>query len=246
MVMAYGITVGNCKNIGDTKVEPYSTSKRRKGVMPTSAMLIDEVARRCLSTNIAPVKCKSYPKPKLISWLLKNPVDKPVDVAFLTQEVVTFCKQFINAAQEKSNLMPTEATRKLPWITTAPFLCLYHCLLDDDVKKAFLKKDDALSCQQLNGNKSTKRPPTYEELVTELFNDPKFLPISLELPELHEEFTDKCILDFKLMPGLITAVEVKTRLADSRTKLVLVSTSCACPLFVWATCLTLFYSKNKR
>ena len=24
MVMAYGITVGNCKNIGDTKVEPYS------------------------------------------------------------------------------------------------------------------------------------------------------------------------------------------------------------------------------
>ena len=62
--------------------------------------------------------------------------------------------------------------------------------------------------------------------MIELFNDPKFLPISLELPELHEEFTDKCILDFERMPGLITAEEVKIRLADLRAKLVVVSLLC--------------------
>jgi hypothetical protein len=246
MVMAYGIKVRNC-NIGDTEVPPYSTSRNRKGITPASAMLIEEVTRRCIATNRAPVKCKSYPKPKLLSWLIKNPVDNPADVEFLTKEVATLHKQIAEAAQEKVDMLAKEATKKSPWLTSAPFLRLYHCLLHDEVKKAFLKKDDARNRQQVDGMKSTKRAPTYEELVTELFNDPAFQPTSLSLEHLHVEFADEFILDFDTMPGRITAEEVKTRLADSRAKLVIVSISRACTICLgYLSNPFLFYKQKQK
>jgi hypothetical protein len=115
------------------------------------------------------------------------------------------------------------------------------------VKKAFLKKDDAMTCQQLDVKKSTNQAPTYAELVTELFNDPAFQPASLSLEDLHEEFADKFILDFETMPGRITTEEVKTRLADLRAKLVIVSISSACTICLgYLPNPFLFYNKTKR
>ena len=126
-------------------------------------------------------------------------------------------------AQLTINDKTNDKTKKSPWVTNHPFLRLYHCLLDDNVKKAFMTKDDSLNPQQLDGNKSNKRPPTYEELATKLFNNPDFKPVSMELFELHHEFADEITLTLDMMPGLITREEVKSRMAESRAKVILVS-----------------------
>jgi hypothetical protein len=169
------------------------------------------------------VKCRNYSKTKLLTWLSNNPIDDPVDVAFLVKEEAVFRKVLTDAKQEKTLFTNKEPSRNKPWLDNEPYLRLYHCLLDDNVRKAFLKKDDALNRQQLDANKSTKRPPNWEELARDPFNDPKFEPISLDLIDLHQDFACEITLEFNHMPGLITAEEVKSRLADCRAKLVIVS-----------------------
>jgi hypothetical protein len=117
----------------------------------------------------------------LLEWLKSNPIENLADVDFLIKEEEYFHNIIIDAKMERVNgmLTATESTKKKsPWVSNKPFLRLYHCLLDDNVKRAFQKKDDSLNCQQLDGNKSDKRLATYSELARDLFNDPKFRPVS--------------------------------------------------------------------
>jgi hypothetical protein len=246
MVMAYGI-IASGRNIGDYQADPYASCGRRNAFLPMVPMLIKEVFRRCASKKTTAPKCKNWPKPMLLEWLIKNPTENLPDVNFLIKEEESFRSIIIDAEKERANgmLTATESTKKKsPWVSNEPFLRLYHCLLDDNVKKAFQKKDDSLNRQQLDGNKSDKRLATYAELARDLFNDPKFRPVSEDLPDLHEDFGNKIALELETMPGIITADEVKTRLADSRAKLVIVS-SHVCTNNPVSSCLTLFSFKMK-
>ena len=224
MAMAYGIKVGD-RNIGNCEVEPYISAKGKAHFVPVVPHLIDEVLRRCASRKIAPVKCRNYPKPKLLTWLSKNPIEDAADVAFLVMEKGRFRKVYTDAQDEKEKnpLTNKEPSKNKPWTQNDPFLRLYHCLIEDNVKQAFLKKDDALCRQQLDANKSTKRSPTWAELARDRFNDPTFLPNSFVLVDLHQDFEHAIPLEFEHMPGPITTDDVKSRVADCRAKLLLVS-----------------------
>jgi hypothetical protein len=236
MAMAYGIKLGD-HNLGNCDVEPYVSAKGKAHFVPGVPHLVEEVLRRCASRKITPVKCKNYLKPRLLTWLSENPIDDPADVAFLVLEEGRFRKVFTDAQEEKENnpLTNKETSRNKSWTHNDPFLRLYHCLIEDNVKKAFLKKDDALTRQQLDANKSTKRSPTWAELARDRFNEPTFIPESFELMDLHQDFDHAIRLEFEHMPGPITADEVKWRLADCRGKLLMVSLlrmSCACSIYV--------------
>jgi hypothetical protein len=61
----------------------------------------------------------------------------------------------------------------------------------------------------LDGNKSLKRSPNWAELARDRFNDPDFIPISLELADLHQDFAQAIPLELDHMPDIITADEVK-------------------------------------
>ena len=167
MATAYRIKLGD-HNIGDCDVEPYASFKGKIHFVPAVPLLIKEVQRRCASQKITPVKCKNYPKTKLLEWLRQYPVNDPVDVAFLLKEESKLRKVFTEAKQEKEKnlLMTKESNKKTkPWNQNDPFICLYHCLIDDKVKEAFLKKDDAVNRQQLDAMRTSKRPLNWEELA---------------------------------------------------------------------------------
>ena len=175
LAMAYGIKLGD-HNIGDCEVEPYASSKGKNYFVPVVPHLIKEIQRRCASQKITPVKCKNYNKPKLLTWLSNNPIVDPADVAFLVKEEALFRKVPTDSMQEKenNNLMTNKETIKTikkPWNQNGPFLRLYHCLLEDNVRKAFIKNDEALTHQQLDANKSSKRSPNWQELARDRFND---------------------------------------------------------------------------
>jgi hypothetical protein len=236
MVMVYGIIVED-KNIGDCEAEPYASASGKKQFLPILLGLKDEVIRRSTSKKKPLPKCKNWNKPKLLAWLGDNPIENLVDVAFLIKEEASLRNVLIEAKKETSQLASNDNIKKSPWVTNLPFLRLYHCLLDDNVKKAFMIKDDAWNRQQLDARMSSNRPPSYEELVTKLFNNPNFKPDSMELFDLHHDFCDEMSLSLDIMPGLITPEEVKSRMADSRAKLVIVSLYFHC-------CACLFYYSN--
>jgi hypothetical protein len=227
MVLAYGI-LANKRNIGDWEAEPYASYSGRNRFLPTQPIIVAEVFRRSKYHKKVPPKCKNWTKCLLLEWLLENPRKNLDDVNFLIKEEESFRNVLAEARKERetTSTEPTKPTKKSPWISNEPFLRLYHCLLDDAVKQAFLKKDDALTRQQLDANKSDKRAPTYAELARDLFNDEEFRPVSQGLPDLHDDFAEEIPLGLETMP--ITADEVKNRLADSRAKLIVVSISFSC------------------
>jgi hypothetical protein len=226
MAMAYGIKSGD-RNIGDCDLEPYASATGKTHFVPVMQHLINEIHRRCVSQKIKPVKCKNYSKTILHKWLMENPIDDPEDVTFLVKEEAKLRKAFTEGQQEKEkNLLTTKESNKTnvkPWNSNDPYLRLYHCLCVDEVKEAFLRKDDAHTRQQLDGSKSSKRSLNWTELARDRFNDPAFIPISLELADWHQDFAQPFPLELHHMPDVITEHQVKWRLADCRAKLILVS-----------------------
>jgi hypothetical protein len=226
MAMAYGIKSGD-RNIGDCDLEPYASATGKTHFVPVMQHLINEIHRRCVSQKRKSVKCNNYSKTILQKWLMDNPIDDPEDVAFLVKEEAKLRKAFTEGQQEKEkNLLTAKESNKTnvkPWNTNKPYLRLYHCLCVDEVKEAFLRKDDALTRQQLDGKNSSKRSLNWTELARDRFNDPTFIPISLELANLHQDFAQAFPLEFDHMPDVITEHQVKWRLAECRSKLILVS-----------------------
>jgi hypothetical protein len=87
------------------------------------------------------------------------------------------------------------------------------------MKVAFLERDNGLKHQQLDARNSDTRPKQFEEEAAALFNNTAFAPTTLLLPSLHSDFADAVLLCLEDIPGPITPGEVKSRMANSRTKL---------------------------
>ena len=73
------------------------------------------------------------------------------------------------------------------WSTDIPYLCLYHTLIEDNIRlspgEAFATK----TREQLNGQNSNLFKSFYEK-AADCFNDVNWIPNSLVLPDLHEDF----------------------------------------------------------
>jgi hypothetical protein len=78
-----------------------------------------------------------------------------------------------------------------------------------------------LNCQQqLDARNSNTRPKLFEEEAAALFfNNSAFVPTALLLPSLHSDFADAILLCLEDMPRTITPEGPKSRMANSRTKL---------------------------
>jgi hypothetical protein len=161
-------------------------------------------------------KSSHYTKERCYKWLMLYPLAHPTDIAFLVQEEARFKAEVEEATNE------VKAKKTSNWVDNDPFLRLYHCLINDKVKAAFLSRNNVLNREELDARNSDKRPKTYEQEAAELFNDSTFAPTSLHLPSLHSDFDDNKVLLLEGMPGAITPEEVKSRMAGSRAKLMAV------------------------
>ena len=129
--------------------------------------------------------------------------------------MLAFRNALSNARTEQENIATGRA-----W-TNESYLRLAHVLIEDDVKTAFLQRHECLDRNGLDGRNSENRLPTFEEVCAARFNDPAYKPVTVEAPTLHSDFAESIELSFDRDIGTVSPDQVKTRLADTKTKLLL-------------------------
>ena len=101
---------------------------------------------------------------------------------------------------------------------------MYHGIFHDRARKAIVKKDNVLERPELDARNSNNRPKTFEEVVTELYNDFSITFQSKVFLGLSHEFAFPIELKFYKIPGgQITRQEVKSSVADACVKIISVS-----------------------
>jgi hypothetical protein len=217
LAMSYGIVSKSGHVIvRDFEDNAFRICKERKKVIPGNSEFRAEVMRRVCCMNLKKPRCNNWTQDKMLEWLFQNPISSHADVFFIQREV----EGFINLIYESQN--ENEAISRRLWTTNMPYLRLYHTLLDDKVYEAFCNKDNKMTREELDARNSDAKPPSFEKLASDLFNDRSFKPTTYPLPELHSDFADAIELSFEDMPGAMTEDDVKNRLGECRTKLILV------------------------
>ena len=103
------------------------------------------------------------------------------------------------------------------WTSDIPFLCLYHILVEDGIQSAFGKAYNAKTQEELDG-RNTMLFQDFYELAARQFNNANWIPHSLVVPDLHEDFRSSKPLPLNVTP--ITADQFKKKLNDNRYKMV--------------------------
>ena len=103
------------------------------------------------------------------------------------------------------------------WSCDIPCLRLYHTLVEDNIRSAFGKAYHAKTREELDGRNSTLFQDFYE-LAAKQFNDGEWIPDSLVLPDLHEDYARSKPLPLNVAPT--TADQFKKKLNDNRYKMV--------------------------
>ncbi len=158
----------------------------------------------------------------IASILAYSPKQKKSDVHFLRMEERKFLEflQASTAAEKVSSPQGTTAASNsrivFTWLAD---LRVVHVLIDDEVRAAFLKRHEPMDRQQLDGRNSPHRPKTWFELAAALYNSLTFSPISMILPNSHDDFNKSYNLAFANMPGPCTPDQINTWFTDRRTKL---------------------------
>jgi hypothetical protein len=210
--------------LGDISIAPYIDSSNKKYFKPSTKDLVWEVLRRFEVLHI-PMDQRMRPKNKVLSvlftWLQNNPITKPVDVQFLQSEEKKFHDSVVLAIEEAKNMNSGTAPAVGVIFTSVADLRLIHCLMEADVKAAFLSRHNCMTRLELDGRNSPERPKTWNETIADKFNDPSFLPSTEILPELHGDYEDSVDLRRSNCPCDLTSDQVKSWVASHKTKLLL-------------------------
>jgi hypothetical protein len=109
------------------------------------------------------------------------------------------------------------------WNTMEPWQRLYHCAAQDGARELDTMEGRGKRKDQIDARNLESHPPSYYAKVAEYYNSGEIFA-TYKWPEVADDFAEMKLLDFEDMPGgKITAEEVKTRLADTRAKLIVVS-----------------------
>ena len=161
----YYVEKGNCKmalfamaigidDAPDLSAEPFKSSNQKLKFTPKAVTLTAEIARRAFVLNIKKPKCANWKITAKQDWLVKYPITNPADVEFVKRECALYISLLQNAADEKSR---QAVASSLNWAGNNPYLRLYHCLIEDDIKEAYVNRDDVMTRQQLDGRRSEER-----------------------------------------------------------------------------------------
>jgi hypothetical protein len=193
---------------------------QKNQMLPSRKHLVDEALRRAKKHKIKPLK-KSAGKPELLAWLKLHAVKDRTDLAFIRRECKKIYTLLKDQADEHAGAEKERQSVK-NWIVAEPWLRLYHAAAKDEARALDTMEGKGKRKDELDARNSDSHPPTYYAKVAEFYNSTEIFA-TYSWPELHESFTEVKLLDFEDMPGgMITAEEVKSRLSDTRAKLILV------------------------
>ncbi len=227
VAMCYGLKADSGFPVLNLAMEPWKNFPAAQ-IRPNKNGLVNEVVRRWArqaknpqNKEIGP-RPKQWNMPKLQEWLEQNPVVDESDIAFVTASVASR-KAVAEAAQKEEN----EENARLGagnWNSTA-CMRLIHALVDhDDLKAKFLNRLDLPAGRASIENRVQLRATDVWHLLADKWNDPKFEPDTVALPQLHSNFAVSDIILYVDVADLTVATAEKVE--DKWSTMVLEMNKC--------------------
>ena len=147
--------------------------------------------------------CQPHPSnwkiDKCIKYLMSHPIPtlEKRDLNSLACEHDEWkgIQQLINDSHEREE----DRIIHCSWLSNIPFLRLYHTLVEDRTCSAFGKAYHAKSHEELDGRNMSLFQDFYK-LAAEQFNNSEWIPDSLVLPDLHEDYARSKPLPLNVAP----------------------------------------------
>jgi len=160
---------------------PYKDLK--KPMLPTQHMLKQEVTRRVPESRVRKLK-----NGELIALLMTDEyrIHDKDDIAFITDNEKEYRTLLIGKEEDHKN--ETTAARG-PNITFTDRLRYLEVMLSDDVKALYRTSQDVLTRGSLDARNSVMKLVDFYDKMVEVFNDVDFVPETLKLPDLHDNFS---------------------------------------------------------
>ena len=199
----FAMAIGcNMRKLPSHKDPPFSKSKvYHTEIKPNAATLKLEITRHWKAYHYS----SRQPHPanwrieKCIDFLMANPIplSEEFDLDWLATDMHEWkgIQEMINESQQREDDQVNHCT----WSSNIPFLHLYHTLVDDSIRAGFGKAYAAKTREELHGRNSLLLKSFYEKASTH-FNDPNWIPNSLILPDLHEDYTTSQALPLNVAP----------------------------------------------
>lgn len=221
-VLSIGLKEDDGSNLMDVSISPWCDIKPRFEVKPTTKHLVAEVLRRAVNSGVSPLpRCSNWKMDKVMQWLHDHPLENDNDVAFVKSEVKRV-KEIVTEAIKEAKDEEQKLNQYSAWRDRVPYLRLIHCVLEDDIKVVYLKRNDVMSRTQLDArNSDEKRPETAYELIADRWNSPAFNPVT-EISTCHWDFASGISCSYDKVKDLAPATpqKVKDKLTEMRTSLI--------------------------
>ena len=205
---------------------PYAASSSRRSFVPKKKDLVEEVLRRAFVSQLPSPKCKNWNTSQLVTYLRENPISNQVDLAYVKGQLRTFEQALMAGAAERTAtnaILNVETSNRGATWTLIMWMRLVQTLAEDGVKHSFLERHNSDDREILDARNSGIRPPTWDAVVAARFNDKSWVPHSIAVPSLHDDFDSSSLLPFDDAVTPIMSEQVKSRVADVKAKLVIVS-----------------------
>ena len=208
----------------------YKNMPSKSSTHPIVPHMKREIVRRGAVLGIA-TRMRTASKNSCYEWLLNNPIQDPVDIAFLKNQEGQIYRALQNLAEEQAGL-ERDRLASASWTGDKPWLRFYCVLCHDTVRQALIDRDRAWSREELDARNNAERPPTFWAVAAALYNDPAFNPRLEARPDLHSSFSEAIELPLEEMPGgQMTAQDARSWFADCRGKLIQVRFLCTVDVF---------------
>ena len=183
--------------------------------------LRNEVTRRAeayfIDQTTAPMP-KAWTRTRAMEWLMGNPIPihlQEHELAFVDKQVEKL-QEFVLAENEKANISKKDVLSNWSSCNPLSWFRFYHAIVDDDVKDSLARDMSSKNRAKLDGCKAM-RGCTFYQLLANKFNDTKWVPQSIIMPDVHPDFSEAKLLPLAAKP--ITADEAKKRYVTSRSTL---------------------------
>jgi hypothetical protein len=228
VLFAMAIGVGPDKEtLVSAEEEPFLSSNKKSDFKPTAKDLKAEVHRRGMNPKGKPFPCGWWSLPQLNKHLTDHPIVDEIDVEFLRRKTNEIKSAGIPSEQDDK--LVTEGSSR--WTDPKAFLRLYHVLVEEEVKKLFLTRDNVLNRQELDARNSSQRRKTFQEAAADLYNDPNFAPSTFAWGNVHSDFAESIKLAAEDAPTQVTPEKIMEQFNNVRAKVSQVSIACL-PIFL--------------
>ena len=136
---------------------------------------------------------------KCIEYLMENPIPTTEihDLDWIESKLKEWkgIQEMVNESQQHEDDWILHCT----WSTDIPYLHLYHTLIEDNICLSLGEAFAMKTREQLDGRNSNLFKSFYEK-AADRFNDASWIPSSLVIPDLHEDFNQSWPLPLNVAP----------------------------------------------